>query len=129
MAQGRGGGSFSGAGAALPPSAWTRLRLGWRLLRDPRVAPRGRFVAPVLAALYVLSPLDVIPDLLLGIGQLDDLGALAVLAVVLTRLLPRLAPAEVLLEHLEAMGFGRRATPGGTGAEGPVIEASFRVKD
>jgi uncharacterized membrane protein YkvA (DUF1232 family) len=129
MAQPRPGGSFTGTGVGSTAGAWTRLRLGWRLLRDPRVAPRMRVVVPALAVLYVLSPVDVIPDLLLGIGHLDDAGVLALLAFVVTRLMPRLAPDDVLREHLEAMGFGRRGRPGGPGADGPVIDAAFRVRD
>ena len=32
---------------------------------------------PSLAIIYILSPLDIIPDWLLGIGSLDDFGILA----------------------------------------------------
>jgi len=32
-----------------------------------------------LSALYVLSPLDLIPDVVPGLGQIDDAGMLAVL--------------------------------------------------
>lgn len=33
----------------------------------------------VLAAIYILSPIDLIPDALLGIGQVDDVVALLAL--------------------------------------------------
>ncbi len=32
----------------------------------------------ILTFLYVASPLDFIPDFLIGIGQVDDLGALVI---------------------------------------------------
>ena len=32
---------------------------------------------PALALLYVISPIDLIPDFVLGIGALDDLAILA----------------------------------------------------
>ncbi len=46
--------------------------------RDPRV-PRADKVAAALAAAYLVSPIDIIPDVLPGIGQADD-AAIAVLA-------------------------------------------------
>ncbi len=46
--------------------------------QDPRV-PRADKVAAALAAAYLVSPIDIIPDFLPGIGQADD-AAIAVLA-------------------------------------------------
>ncbi|RRQ45072.1 YkvA family protein [Chryseobacterium sp. SC28] len=34
-------------------------------------------ILPALALLYVISPIDLIPDFVLGIGALDDLALLA----------------------------------------------------
>lgn len=42
-----------------------------RLIGDPRL-PRRRKVPLVLAGLYLLSPLDLIPDFVPVAGQLDD---------------------------------------------------------
>lgn len=47
-------------------------RLLWRLARDPRVSWHAKVVAGGTLA-YVVSPLDLIPDVVPGIGQLDDL--------------------------------------------------------
>jgi len=101
---------FAGANVLLDPGAWDQLRLAWRLVRDPRVAPRLSVAVPVLTLLYVVSPLDLVPDFLVGAGQIDDLGAIGLAVLVLTRLVPMLAPADVLREHRRAMGFddGRR---------------------
>lgn len=48
------------------------------LATDPRVPPSAKIVAG-LAVAYLVSPVDVIPDWVLGVGQADDI-AVAVLA-------------------------------------------------
>ena len=52
---------------------FNQVTLTWKLIRDPRV-PLWAKAIPVLAVLYVLSPLDFIPDIIPVLGQLDDLG-------------------------------------------------------
>ncbi len=71
------------------------LKLLRRLLLDRRV-PLWQKAIPVAAALYLVSPLDLIPDVLPVAGQLDDL---AVLAGSL-RLFRSLVPAALIEEHL-----------------------------
>ncbi len=48
------------------------LRLLWGLARDPRVALTDKLLV-VAAAVYVISPIDVIPDFIPFLGQVDDL--------------------------------------------------------
>jgi uncharacterized membrane protein YkvA (DUF1232 family) len=48
------------------------LKLIARLMRDPRVPPRQKAVL-LLLIVYLASPVDLIPDFIPGIGQLDDL--------------------------------------------------------
>ena len=124
------GSKLGGAGVLLEPGMWDQLRLAWRLFRDPRVAPRLKTAVPVLTALYVLSPVDLVPDVLLGIGQVDDIGMIGIALVVLTRLVPRLAPPDVLAEHLAAMGLARPRAEGRAGQPETeqVVEATFRVR-
>ena len=69
-------------------------RLALRLLRDSRV-PLHAKVVPILAVLYMLSPLDFVPDLIPGLGQLDDV---AILAAGL-QLFIKLCPDEIVDEH------------------------------
>ena len=57
------------------------LRLAWAVLRDPR-APKAAKLATVLAILYVLSPIDLIPDAIPVLGWLP-------FALVLHPFLPR----------------------------------------
>jgi uncharacterized membrane protein YkvA (DUF1232 family) len=54
------------------------LKLIARLMRDPRVPPRQKAVL-FLLLVYLASPVDLIPDFIPGLGQLDDLvlGAFA----------------------------------------------------
>ncbi len=121
-----------GGPSRLPePGTWDQLRLAWRLFRDPRVASRLKVIVPVLAGLYFVSPIDVVPDLFLGVGQVDDLGVVGLALLVLARLLPRFAPADVVEEHRQAMGMSgppagaRRSGPGA----GRVLDAEFRIRE
>ncbi len=70
-----------------------RLRMAWYLLLDKRV-PKLTKMVPALVVAYVLSPLDLIPDVLLGVGQLDDL-AIFLLGL---QLFISLCPSEVVEE-------------------------------
>jgi uncharacterized membrane protein YkvA (DUF1232 family) len=73
--------------------------------------------------LYILSPIDFIPDAILGLGQLDDLGIL-LLGV---RMFTELTPKEIVLQHLEAMGYyvdQWRVVD----EEPPIIEAEYEEK-
>lgn len=50
----------------------------WRFLRDPE-APRSARVVAVLALIYLVSPIDAVPELIAPlVGWLDDLGTTAV---------------------------------------------------
>ena len=53
-----------------------RVRALYRYFRDPSASPIGKLF--VLAALvYVVSPVDAIPDALPVIGWLDDVGVMS----------------------------------------------------
>jgi uncharacterized membrane protein YkvA (DUF1232 family) len=64
------------------------------LLRDPRV-PRGSKVLLAFAVLWVVSPIDLLPEFLPVIGPLDDV---IVVAIVLRHVVRRAGP-EVVAEH------------------------------
>lgn len=63
------------------------------LRRDPRV-PRAAKVAVVFAGLWVVSPIDLIPEFLPVIGPLDDV----VVVALALRYAARKVPREVLME-------------------------------
>jgi uncharacterized membrane protein YkvA (DUF1232 family) len=75
-------------------------RLVLRLVRDPRVPLYTKLVL-VGVAIYVVSPLDIIPDFIPGLGELDDL---AVLTAGLSFFI-KLCPEEIVEEHEIALGL------------------------
>ena len=78
------------------------LRLFWRLLKDPRVSYWPKLVL-ILVLLYVFSPIDLLPDFLAVLGQIDDL----VVIFLGLRVFVRLCPKEVVREHVQAIAAGR----------------------
>lgn len=78
------------------------LRLFWRLLKDSRV-PIGPKLLLVLVLTYVVGPLDILPDFLLALGQIDDLLVTYWGIWVFVRLCPK----AVVREHVEAIAGGR----------------------
>ena len=98
------------------------LRLVWRLLTDVRVPLTHKLVVPA-TFLYMVWPLDFLPDLLPFLGQVDDLTALF-LAV---SLFLRLAPARVVAEHRAELLGGRQ--PSAAERDGTVIEGECREVD
>jgi uncharacterized membrane protein YkvA (DUF1232 family) len=73
----------------------TYIRLVWALLRDGRVPAQQKLILAGIGA-YLFFPIDLIPDFVPVLGQLDDL------AVVLLGLdlFIRSAPADIVEEHL-----------------------------
>jgi uncharacterized membrane protein YkvA (DUF1232 family) len=75
-----------------------QVLLTWRLVRDPRV-PLWSKLIPAAALIYILSPIDIIPDFLIVIGQLDDLGLL----LASMRLFEAVVPEYIVAEHRAAI--------------------------
>jgi uncharacterized membrane protein YkvA (DUF1232 family) len=103
---------------------WRVARLAWPLLKDRRV-PTAVKLVPFIGLLYVLSPVDLVPDFLPALGQLDDLTLLLLSLL----LFVGLCPNEVVQSHLEATERGRRRHGGRDGAAGagPVIDGEYEV--
>jgi len=103
-------------------------RLVWRLLRDPDV-PASLKMIPPATLLYLLFPIDFIPDLALGLGQLDDI-AIILLGV---KLFIELCPQEIVRRHLREMSSVSGAyrvvdeEPSQEPAPSAYIEAPYRV--
>lgn len=70
------------------------LRLLFRLLRDPRVSSADK---AILAGtiIYVIAPIDIIPDFIPFIGQIDDSY---IIAISVLRLLNR-ADRSIIMSH------------------------------
>ncbi|MCS7259860.1 MAG: DUF1232 domain-containing protein [Anaerolineae bacterium] len=90
-----------------------------RLMFDHRVPLWVKFI-PLLTVLYILSPIDLSPDPILGLGQLDDTLTL----LIALNLFLALCPREVVeqLRH----GFKRKNAPD---SEAEVIDTTYRVLD
>ena len=69
-------------------------RLIFRLMGDKRV-PIYLKVLPVASLVYLVSPIDFVPDVIPVLGQLDDLAA--VLVAIETFI--KLCPSDVVAEH------------------------------
>ncbi|MEA2429125.1 MAG: hypothetical protein QOF37_2753 [Thermoleophilaceae bacterium] len=65
-----------------------------RLLADGRI-PRRRKLPIALLAGYLVSPIDLVPDFIPVVGQLDD----AILAALVLRSLVRASGPELIREH------------------------------
>src|SRR5436309_5569790 len=90
------------------PQLWRTGRLALRLVRDPRVplAAKAIFVATVV---YIISPIDIIPDWFPVVGQADDV--LALLAGL--NLFLRACPTWVVAEHEDVIAGRREDRPVG----------------
>ena len=76
-----------------------RLKLTWALVQDNRVP---LFVRPllVLPAVYIASPIDLVPDFIPVIGRIDD----RFVSSTTYSLLARFVPPTVLREHIDRAG-------------------------
>lgn len=110
------------------------VQLAWKLIRDGRVSPWVRFGIPALVGLYLISPIDFLPDAVLGLGQLDDL---AILWLGL-QLLLRVASPSIVNEYRNPQqgaapsgrsGAGYSADGKSKASDADVVDASYRVVD
>ena len=99
-------------------------RLAWRLLRDSRV-PGWVKVIPVGALLYLISPIDLVPGLILpGLGQVDDL----VLLLLALKAFVDVSPPGVVREHMEQMfGQSNELESSRHHSSGSTIDAPYRI--
>jgi uncharacterized membrane protein YkvA (DUF1232 family) len=90
-----------------------------RLRRDPRV-PRRAKLAVAFAGLWVLSPIDLIPEFLPVIGPLDDVVVVALALRYAARRVPREALEEAWAgePHVLARLLGDRTRPAGPAEKG-----------
>ncbi len=96
---------------------WEQFQLMWRLLFDARVPLMAKF-APIVSLVLLISPIDLIPDFLIGffgLGALDDLALLAIGM----RLIIALAPKHLVEEHLAAIR--------GESSPRPSVTTTYRV--
>lgn len=84
-------------GAARVARMHTYLVALWRLWRHPRTPRAAKWVAFAVLA-YALSPIDLIPDFIPVLGQLDDLIIVPLGVALVVRLTPKPLWAALLRE-------------------------------
>ncbi len=94
------------------------FQLVWRLSLDSRVPLLPKLIVP-LVVLYVLSPIDLIPDMIPIAGQLDDIGVL----FLGMRFFIELCPPDVVMEHRRALGEDVSVK------SEEVVDATYRIVD
>src|SRR3954447_19600987 len=85
----------------------SKLALAAGLMNDERV-PTGLRLLPPLLILYLAMPLDLIPDFIPVIGQLDDILVLLVGGALLLKFAP-IGLLDERISALEALAAGDRA--------------------
>lgn len=101
------------------PGFWVELitsfRLAWRLIRDQRV-PGAIKLIPLIVLGYIIFPIDLLPDFIPGLGQLDDLTVLVLGVQVFISVSPR----AVVQQHRADLNGVNRG--GGSAASGEIID-------
>ena len=95
-------------------------RLTIRLLLDRRV-PLWLKMIPPAAILYLISPMDLVPDIVPILGRIDD----ALVLLVSLALFLGMAPRDVVSEHIRGSRGGRSASR----PDQTVIEGRSRLVD
>ena len=98
-----------------------RVKLILRLIGDKRVNPWLKLI-PVAGLVYLVSPIDLIPDVVFPIiGELDDAAVLWITNYFFVEL----CPPEIVNEHLKALSAGKIKKD-----EDDIVDAdSVEIKD
>lgn len=79
---------------------WEKIRLVYKLLLDPEV-PIYLKALPFVGLIYLLLPFDFLPDVIPGLGQLDDLTIL----FLGLKMFIDMAPHQVVQRHIKSMRY------------------------
>lgn len=122
MTQGTPNPTSSGNRLGIVAELVRNAQLVWRLLKDSRVPLPVKLILPGVVGLYVLSPIDALPDVLPLLGQLDDIAVLFAGVAIFIEMCPR----DIVEEHRAALL--REATGARTSVrEGETVDAEYRV--
>lgn len=87
---------------------WEKIRLVYRLMLDPEV-PIYLKALPFVGIIYLLIPFDFLPDVIPGLGQLDDLTILIIGA----KMFIDMAPHQAVERHIKNMRSQREGISDG----------------
>ena len=94
-----------------------QVKLVWLLFKDQRVSNWIKAILP-FSILYVISPLDFLPDVILGLGQLDDLG----IVLLAMALFVKLCPPDIVAYHTQQLEYGDLH-------DDKTVDTTYRVVD
>jgi uncharacterized membrane protein YkvA (DUF1232 family) len=106
------------------PQLWRSGRLAIRLLRDRRVPVAAKVIFGAIV-LYIISPLDIVPDWIPVLGQADDL----VILLAGFNLFLRACPPWLVEEHEDVLDGRRDDREDGVrtdASDGPTIDGRYR---
>lgn len=85
---------------------WRDAKLTWRLMRDPEV-PIYLKLIPAAAAIYLISPVDFIPEALLApvLGPLTGVDDLGILYLGVKSFL-QFTPNDIIQRHMDDLNGG-----------------------
>ena len=66
-----------------------KLFLLWRSLAKDGRTPLATKIFPWAALLYLLVPIDIVPDFLPILGQIDDIGLIVLLVSIAVKVIPK----------------------------------------
>ena len=84
-------------------SGLDRFRVTIRIMRDSRVGSWMKWVVPIVTILYMTSPVNMIPDLQLVTGELDDLLIASLAMAAMMKIVPLIVPSAIVNEHINAL--------------------------
>ena len=96
---------------------WKNLVAAWNALRDPQVALWKKAI-PALCVAYLIWPLDLIADPILGLGQIDDLALIIAGLQLFVHLAQTDAPQQVSTHQEKDTSQGVE-----------TIDANYRIVD
>jgi uncharacterized membrane protein YkvA (DUF1232 family) len=107
---------------------YQRSILTWRLFWDGRVSFWPKLI-PLAALAYLLLPIDIAPEVLMGLlaplGLLDDIGII----LLALNLFVELSPPDVVREHLKELGAKLPPRLQEKGDEEDVVDSTAEVID
>ena len=98
-------------------------QLAWHLLTDRRVSLLLKLIIPGLMLGYLIFPVDLLPDFIPVLGQLDDLAILA-LGI---KLFIEVCPKDIVREYRGEWAGTPSAGPAEPTDNGETLDAEYRV--
>ncbi len=98
-----------------------KAQLVWRLLKDSRVPLPTKLIIPGVVSVYLLSPIDFMPDVLPLLGQIDDIAVLLAGVALFIEMCPR----DIVDEHRAALAG--RSTASANSGQGETVDAEYRI--